>query len=160
LEKFNQEPRGKGIRGLMGCVLLVEQLPNYTKFEGLNPATSGTSRKQAAGVQLQLQLVEQSINNPELVGSNLAEAGTRRKRHKRANGGLCGLVEQLPNYPKFEGLNPATSGTSRKQAAGVQLFEQSTNNLKLVGSNPAAAETRGKRHNRANGVCVVGRAVA
>jgi len=72
----------------MGCVLLVEQLPNYTKFEGLNPATSGTSRKQAAGIQL--QLVEQSTNNPELVGSNPAEAGTRRKRHKRANGGLCG----------------------------------------------------------------------
>ncbi len=71
----------------MGCVLLVEQWPKYLKFEGLNPATSGTSRKQAAGVQL--KLVEQSINNPELVGSNPAEAGTRRKRHKRGNGCVC-----------------------------------------------------------------------
>ncbi len=42
----------------------------------------------------------------------------------------------------------------------VQLVEKSTNNSKFVGSNPAAAGTRGKRHKKANGVCAVGRAVA
>ncbi len=44
VEKFNQEPRGKGGRGLMGCVLLVEQLPNYPKFEGLNVVSDENSK--------------------------------------------------------------------------------------------------------------------